>query len=67
MIKQRKRLVDVETVAFAYGVSKGTIARWASLNHWTPYGTARARLWDLNEAQATYDRLHPPHAHQEAS
>lgn len=56
MIKPRKRLLDTEAVAEFYGVKPGTVRSWASRYGWTPYGTRRHRLWDLNEAQASYDQ-----------
>lgn len=55
MIKPRKRLVDTEAVAAHYRVAPGTVRSWASRYGWTPYGTRRARLWDLNQIQKTFD------------
>jgi uncharacterized protein YjcR len=52
-------LVDARVVAVHYGVAAGTVRRWASEDHWTPYGDRRHRLWDLREAQASYERRHP--------
>lgn len=60
MIKPRLRLLDVEAIAKHYGVAEGTIRRWASEDHWHPYGTRRHRLWDLTQAQRSYEQRHPP-------
>lgn len=57
MIKQRKRLAPTASVAYLFDVSVGTVRSWASRYGWTPYGTRRLRCWDLNQAQATFDRL----------
>ena len=59
MIKQRKRLAPTASVAYLFDVAVGSVRRWASEDGWTPYGTRRHRLWDLNQAQASYDRRHP--------
>jgi len=60
MIKQRKRLAPTASVAYLFDVAVGTVRRWASEDGWTPYGTRRHRVWDLNQAQASHDRRHPP-------
>lgn len=59
MIKQRLRLLDTAAIAKHYGVAPGTIRYWASEDGWHPYGTRRHRQWDLNQAQASYDKRHP--------
>lgn len=59
MIKQRKILVDTGAMAARFEVAPGTVRYWASQDHWTPYGTRRHRLWNLADAQASYDRRHP--------
>lgn len=56
VIKPRLRLADTEAIAHHYNVAIGTVRRWASEDHWHPYGTRRARLWSLAEAQASYQR-----------
>lgn len=58
MIKPRLRLLDTEATARHYGVAPGTIRRWASEDRWYPYGTRRYRLWNLIEAQTSYERRH---------
>ncbi|RKT49299.1 hypothetical protein [Saccharothrix australiensis] len=60
MIKARLRLLDTEAIAHHYGVAPGTIRRWASEDGWHAYGTRRTRTWDLSQAQASYDKRHPP-------
>jgi uncharacterized protein YjcR len=55
MTKPRLRLADTAAVAFHFGVSPGTIRRWAHEHRWHPYGTRRHRLWSLDEAQRTRD------------
>lgn len=52
------RLLDTEALARHYGVANGSIRRWACEDHWTPYGGRRTRQWDLDQAQASYDRRH---------
>lgn len=54
MIKPRLRLVDTETIATWCDVAPGTIRRWASQDHWHPYGTRRHRLWNLAEATTSW-------------
>lgn len=58
MIKRRLMLLDTEAIAGHYGVATGTIRRWASQDHWHPYGTRRYRQWSLWDAQDSYDRRH---------
>lgn len=43
-------LVDTEALAVHHGVAPGTIRRWASEDHWRPYGTRRYRLWSMDDA-----------------
>jgi uncharacterized protein YjcR len=50
---------DTEAVASQYSVAVGTIYRWASEDNWTRYGTARARLWSLEQAYNSWARRHP--------
>lgn len=59
MTKRRKRPVDTAAIAVHYGVAVGTVRRWASEDEWLPMGTRRHRLWDLNQAQDSYDKRHP--------
>ena len=56
MIKPRLRLLDTEAIAHHFQVAPGTIRRWASEDGWHPYGTRKARLWSLADAQASHDR-----------
>jgi hypothetical protein len=58
----RLRLLDTEAIALHYKVARGSVSRWASEDRWHPYGTRRRRLWDLAEAQASYEKRHPPAA-----
>lgn len=67
MIKRRAVLLDVEAIAIHFGVARGTVRRWASLDGWHPYGTRRFRHWNLWDAQVSYDRRHPRHAEVDAA
>ncbi|HVM13622.1 MAG TPA: hypothetical protein VM287_04750 [Egibacteraceae bacterium] len=60
MTKPRLRLLDTEAIAYHFRVAPGTIRRWASEDHWHPYGTRRRRLWSLADAQASAERRHAP-------
>jgi hypothetical protein len=59
VIKSRKILLDTEALAVRFRVAPGTVRYWASMDEWTAYGTRRHRLWNLAEAQASYDKRHP--------
>jgi hypothetical protein len=48
-------LCDTEAIARHYGVTPSTIRRWACEDGWHPWGTRAQRLWNLREAQASYD------------
>lgn len=58
MIKPRLRLLDTEAIAVHYKVSTGTIRRWACEDRWHRYGTRRQRLWNLTEAQRSWEKRH---------
>ena len=58
MIKRRAVLLDTAAIARHYGVAPGTVRWWAHMDRWHPYGTRRYRLWNLWDAQASYDRRH---------
>jgi uncharacterized protein YjcR len=55
----RLRLLDTVSLARHYGVAVGTIHRWAHEDGWMKYGPRRARLWDMAQAQASYERRRP--------
>lgn len=59
-------LLDTQAIAVHYRVARGTVGRWASEDRWVKYGTRRRRLFDLREAQASYDRRHPDTAEDDA-
>lgn len=44
-------------LARLYGVSKGTIYAWASLDHWQRRGT-RPKRYSWHDAQDSYERRH---------
>lgn len=56
MTKPRLRLLDTEAIAVHYRVAPGTIRRWACQDRWRAYGTRRHRLWNLRDAQQSYER-----------
>lgn len=58
MTSPRIRLADTASLARHYGVAIGTIHRWAHEDGWVKYGTRRARLWNMAEAQTSYERRH---------
>jgi uncharacterized protein YjcR len=60
MMKPRLRLLDTEALAFHFGVAPGTIRRWASEDHWHPYGTRRHRQWSVAAAQKSRDDRNTP-------
>jgi uncharacterized protein YjcR len=60
VIKPRKlpQLVHTADIARHFGVSLGTVRRWACEDRWNPHGTRHQRQWDLREAQASWDKRH---------
>lgn len=66
MLKQRAILVDTAAAAHHFDVPTGTIRYWASVDHWHPYGTRRRRLWNLWDAESSYQTRHPRHAEDPA-
>ena len=56
MSQLKPLLLDVEAIARHYKVAAGSVRRWASEDRWKPYGTRHRRLWDLNDAQVSYER-----------
>lgn len=59
MMTQSLLLLDTEAIAWHYAVAPGTIRYWASQDHWHTYGTRRHRLWNLRQAQTSYEQRHP--------
>jgi 23S rRNA G2445 N2-methylase RlmL len=60
VIRPRLRLLDTEALAHHHKVAPGTIRRWASEDHWHPYGTRRFRLWSMADAQRSAEKRQPP-------